>query len=402
MESENKNSKTSESVLKAVGRASGPNKEFLDRLREQSAREFENAPVEEPLALPHAFESPWRVFMKSKLFKVAAAVALVAIVAIVASQFVGGTNAYAQVVQEIRNARTMVWTLVRQANDGSGKTINVDVAYKDPGHLRTSTVDGYIAILDANTGKMISIVPQGGYTLGDLSGLSKTNNSPFADVETMKALPAKADLQLAAKDIDGVECDGYQVNNGDMTTTVWLDTKSGDLLQVEHKYASAPGMNTIMKNIKLDVPLEDTLFSLAPPAGYKEWGSPMMKDEPVAQTEKTFVEWLGWWTNSTVDEMFPPMVAGAEIAKAVMDMAKQGKLKPEPWQKADANPRMLNALMFVATLPRESGWRYTGNGVKINTPDTAIFWYKPAGKELYRVVYADLSIKELSADQLPK
>lgn len=31
-------------------------------------------------------------------------------------------------------------------------------------------------------------------------------------------------------------------------------------------------MNTIMKNIKLDVPLEESLFSLTPPAGYKPFG----------------------------------------------------------------------------------------------------------------------------------
>jgi len=103
-----------------------------------------------------------------------------------------------------------------------------------------------------------------------------------------------------------------------------------------------------------------------------------------------------------VDETFPPMVAGAEIAKACMDLAKQGKLKGEAWQKSDVNPRMLNALMFVVTLPQDSGWRYAGNGVKINTPDTPIFWYKPAGQELYRVIYADLTIKEVAQSDLPK
>jgi outer membrane lipoprotein-sorting protein len=400
MESENTSSKTRDSVLKSLGSESRPGMEFLDRLKERSLAEFENAPAEAPQPYERAPESPWRAFMKSRMFKIAAAAAVIAVVAIVGLQFVGGTNAYAQVVEQIKNARTMVYTLIRQANDGTGQTIKVDVAYKEPGSMRVTTVDGYIAVMDANSHKMMSIVPQGGYSIGDLSSLqSKFGSGPFANIEAMKALPAKADLRLASKDIDGVESDGYQINQGDVTTTVWLDTKTGDLVQVEHKYASAPGMNTIMKNIKMDIPLEDSLFALTPPAGYKPFGAEMKANDAI-QTEENFVEWLGWWAHGNTDDAFPPMVAGAEIAKVCMEMGKQGKLKGETWGKVDPS-KMFNALLFVAKLPQGS-WRYAGNGVKINTPDTPIFWYKPAGKELYRVVYADLSVKELPADQLPK
>ena len=217
----------------------------------------------------------------------------------------------------------------------------------------------------------------------------------------MKALPAKADLRLAPKDIDGIECDGYQVSHGDMTTAVWLDAKTGDVVQIEFKYASAPGMNTVMKNIKLDVSLEDSLFGLTPPAGYKELGGEA-KGNSAIQTEETFVNWLRWWANANIDETFPPMVAGSEIAKVVMDMAQQGKLKGSEWEKSDVNPRMFNALLFVANLPKESNWRYAGNGVKLGTADKPIFWYLPSGSSRYRVIFGDLSIKEMNEADLPK
>jgi len=343
----------------------------------------------------------WRVIMKSNVFRLAAAAAVVAIVAIVGMQFVGGTSAYAQIVQQIKAARTVTFTLIRQSNSGDDKTIKVDVAYKEPGHLRTRTPDDYIAIVDGTTGKMISIVPQGGYTMGDLGSLIASGNStPFADIEAMKALPAEADRRLGSKEIDSTECDGYQVTQGDMTIAVWLEAKSGDLVQAELKYASAPGMDTTIKNIQLDVPLEDSLFSLTPPAGYKEMGG-QMKSDTAMQTEEKFVEWLGWWANANVDATFPPMVTGAELAKVCMEMAQQGKLKGEYWQNIPTN-QMFNALLFVATLPEESNWRYTGNGVKINTPDTPIFWYRPAGSELYHVFYADLSVRDVAESELPK
>jgi outer membrane lipoprotein-sorting protein len=345
----------------------------------------------------------WRAIMQNKQMRLAAVAAIVVITGMAGIQFLTGTNAYAQVVQEIRNARTVVFTILSQSNNGNGETIKTDMAYKEPGHLRTSTVDGYICIGDFTGSKIMSIVPQGGYSIGDLNSLKATpgNPGPFASIEAMKNLPAKADAKLGAKEIDGIDCEGYRVTQGDLTSIIWLDAKTGDLVQVEHKYTSAPGMNTIIKNIKFDVELEDSLFSMTPPAGSKPMAVEM-KSDAALQTEETFVAWLGWWANGNTDETFPPIVAGTEMAKVCMDMAKQGKLKGSSWEKV--NPQqMYNAMLFVALLPREeSKWRYAGNGVKINTPNTPIFWYRPAGSQTYRVIYADLTVREMTEDQLPK
>jgi hypothetical protein len=40
--------------------------------------------------------------------------------------------------------------------------------------------------------------------------------------------------------------------------------------------------------------------------------------------------------------------------------------------------------------------------VKLGTPNRPIFWYKPTGAEKYRVVYADLSVKELTPEEVKK
>ncbi|MGA2679471.1 MAG: hypothetical protein ABSF37_09260 [Sedimentisphaerales bacterium] len=384
-----------ESVVKKMNFSAGA------ELRKQILDDALKAHEETGIPTPSEKANIWRIIMKSRTTKLAAA-AVIVIAGLVCLQFLTGTNAYAHVVAEIRNARTVVYTVIKQANNGTGEIIKVDVAYKEPGFLRTTTIDGYVVILDANSGKAMSIVPQGGYSIGDLNSLKPTGNSgPFASFEAMRNLPAKADENLGAKEIDGIDCDGYRVTQGDLTSIIWLDAKTGDLVQVEHKYANSPGMNTILKNIKFDVELEDSLFSLTPPAGYKPMGAEMKADDAL-QTEETFVAFLGWWANGNTDETFPPMVAGPELAKVCMEMAKQGKLKGSAWDKADTS-KMLNALLFVAKLPREeSKWRYAGNGVKINTPDTPIFWYRPAGSQMYRVVYADLTVREAAEDQLPK
>jgi hypothetical protein len=47
-------------------------------------------------------------------------------------------------------------------------------------------------------------------------------------------------------------------------------------------------------------------------------------------------------------------------------------------------------------------WSYTGAGVKFGDADTAIFWYQPQGSDTYRVIYGDLSVKDIAPEDLPK
>ncbi len=371
---------------------SSADKAVLEKMKEVFLEESKAQPEK---AEPHA----WSKFMKSKMFKVAAA-AVIVITSLVCVQFLTGTSAYAQVAAELRNARTVVYTLITQTNQGNGETVKTDVAYKEPGLLRMSTVDGYVIILDSTSGKVISIVPTlQMYTLGEVKNLLNNidTKGPFDSIESMKSLPAKADENLDPKEIDGNDCDGYKVTQGDLTTTVWLDAKTGDLVQVEQKYASAPGMNRIIKNVKFDVVLDDSLFSLTPPEGYRR--SELKSDAfASAATEDMFIEFMRLWSSLTVDGMFPPMAT--PTPKVIMDMGQQGKLKGE-WNMA-VMIRMTNGMLFVYRLPQGSNWRYAGNGVKFGTADKAIFWYKPTDSNNYRVIYGDLSVKEVAPEDLPK
>ena len=54
---------------------------------------------------------------------------------------------------------------------------------------------------------------------------------------------------------------------------------------------------------------------------------------------------------------------------------------------------------FVVELPREADAHYAGKGVSLGAPGTPIFWYRPKDAKKYRVIYADLSVRE--ADTYP-
>ena len=52
---------------------------------------------------------------------------------------------------------------------------------------------------------------------------------------------------------------------------------------------------------------------------------------------------------------------------------------------------------FAWKLPESANAHYAGKGVKRGQPDRPIFWYKPEGSENYRVIYADLMVKDAKA-----
>jgi hypothetical protein len=47
------------------------------------------------------------------------------------------------------------------------------------------------------------------------------------------------------------------------------------------------------------------------------------------------------------------------------------------------------------------GWKYAGKGIKLGDAQTPIFWYVPKNSKQGRVIYGDLSVRDVPADQLP-
>ena len=64
--------------------------------------------------------------------------------------------------------------------------------------------------------------------------------------------------------------------------------------------------------------------------------------------------------------------------------------------------RELQGITFYTMLKPENDPHYVGGGVKLGTPDCPILWYKPTGAEKYHVIYADLSVKEMTPDEVKK
>lgn len=56
--------------------------------------------------------------------------------------------------------------------------------------------------------------------------------------------------------------------------------------------------------------------------------------------------------------------------------------------------RVQRGLSFAIKLPPDADAHYVGKGVSFGAADTPIFWYRPKDSKNYRVVYADLSVRD--------
>ncbi|HSV99301.1 MAG TPA: hypothetical protein VLI39_03955 [Sedimentisphaerales bacterium] len=316
----------------------------------------------------------------------------------------GSGKLYANVVEMLQNARTLTYSTVTRTGLESMQTLRTDLAFKEPCHLRASQPDGHITVLDYTPGKakVMSLVPSTKtYLILELSNVpDHGGKDPWAAVEHLRTLPARADEALGSSRIDGRTLEGFRASEGDTTTTVWIDPKTGNLIRAEIEYAKTPGMNMILTDFAVDVDLDDALFSLTPPEGYH---LVQATADASTVTENDFVEFLRMWSQWTLDGTFPPTVQRPEFFRVAIQMGKEGKLKgPDAPGYEDRQREIIFSAMTFIGMKAGDSWRYAGQNVPFGDPATPIFWYQPQGSPTWRVIYADLHVADVAAENLPK
>lgn len=220
----------------------------------------------------------------------------------------------------------------------------------------------------------------------------------------VQVLPADSDWHYAGK----------AVEYGDGNTPIfWYRPKGlgmcrviyGDLSIADVDFSEQPKEPEVLH----DATTENTKDLGQSPAGDK------FPQHPLIAGEKDFVESLKIWTDFT-DGVFPSSLDLTDIMMDFRNYHNEKLTNNTPHMsteqiveiRADITSIMneirdyiLEDLMFAYLLDADSDWHYAGKGITVGDSDKAIFWYKPKGSDQYRVIYADLTIEETTADQLP-
>lgn len=313
----------------------------------------------------------------------------------------GSGAAFGQVLERFSKVQVVSYVQTIQA-PGMPET-KVKTIYKSPGLMRQEWPAGMLGIVDLQQKKMMMIMPSTKqYIINDMTNAPVTQDPTKMDmVGNLQKLAADSGTAIGEKTLEGRRVRGFRASFAGSNLEIWADAATGDLVQVEQTIATVPDVKSIMTEIRTDEPVDDTMFELRPPDGYSLMNVQMNMSAP---TEEHLVGLLRFWVTMSADETFLPAINQSEIMKA----AASGKMKKGQLQGMDSKEKMMEktheltkGFLFVTMMKPENDWHYAGAGIKMGDAAKPVCWWKPAGSATYRVIYGDLSIKDVAADQLP-
>jgi outer membrane lipoprotein-sorting protein len=277
---------------------------------------------------------------------------------------------------------------------------------------RSKTVE--ITIWDGDQGKKIELQPaEKRATVRNLTNMRK-DKIPNPDSRDLLAyfrsllLDAwdKPDVKresLGEKDVDGRRVVGFRLSGRgldkwppDTVMSLWGDLKTGLPVRIETTMAMAPNVKVTMSDFAFNVDLDESLFSVEPPAGYQVIRGPTI-DVSRAE-EKDLIDTFRHYSELSGG----PFPAKLDMGSLLQSLDR--KVPPERGQKRSAKQeretaeahraKLQRGLWFTMALPKEADAHYAGRGVSLGAADTPIFWYRPKDAKAYRVIYADLSIRD--------
>lgn len=314
----------------------------------------------------------------------------------------GAGIAFGQVGKQVQQARTMTWK--RTIAKAGGHSMVTEYAYKEPGLLRQE-VRGQLApgepgeltfIYDFNQAKMLmfdSRTMSG--SIRNLGNLPEKVRRLFMDYGwRLKALFDHEGTPLGDKEIRGRPATGFQVMHDLVISDIWVDAKTGHPLLIEtwNPY----GTSEVISDFVFDQNLDDSLFSLTPPEDYtvsktiEDARAPSLNE----MNESDLIEGLRFLAEHNHNAFPPQLGITPEIVRNLKEAEEKRTIsRTEAGRVFDGFARFI---MFTEC----DQWHYAGKSVKLGTPGRPILWYKPTGNDNYRVIYADLSVKEVAAEEL--
>jgi outer membrane lipoprotein-sorting protein len=246
-------------------------------LREQlQARESVRRSASSRLRLHTLKERIMRVFQSiaSQRTRWAVGFAVTAIIVSLAIGLIpwgGARDLYAQAVEQFRKARSMTFNYYNEVPGGT------KVSYKEPDKLRFDMgLVGTVIILDL-TGKRSLMV---NHTLRIYekmeSGRFNVDPEAYNAIDALRRLPEKAAARLEPREENSGTVVGFRIGKIDSfnlkNVVLWVNARTGDPVRIEGEGVdpnTGKPITKVLSDFNLDADLDDALFDLTPPEGYR-------------------------------------------------------------------------------------------------------------------------------------
>jgi hypothetical protein len=350
-----------------------------------------------------ARKSIGRIIMNSKWTKLAAA-AVIVVAVLLGFHFIGSplgsSVTFAQVIQPILSANTAILDIVIGAEDPNTPVIH-DMVMGSRIRRTLSSIPDNVSIIDLQSSRILSLTESKKKAVYiDLKGLPPMPN--YMDqlknvIVQLQDSPQFVVEELGAREIDGRKAVGFLAKHPQAEITIWADAKTGLPIRIDQKTGQ---LLVIAKNLKFDEPMDDAMFSMDVPPGYK---LQQMELDLNSATEADFIEGLRVLAEKFGDGQFPDGVAVEDYLKRAPEITKKcEQLKLSDEEHLSLGKKMQQYLLFTRFFKGEGKWYYRGKGVKLGEAEKAIFWYRPRDSKTYRVIYGDLHVADVAPENLPE
>jgi len=315
----------------------------------------------------------------------------------------GATLALADFIQPLLDAKTAKFKMSVESE--VQPLLSFRVLFLAPNRMRQELPGGQVNISDFDKGKMIGLDPKNKrMTVFDLTNMPK-DKLPKNLIDQLRSqlldTTKKPDVRrepLGEKEIDGHRAIGYRISSPAQVLTLWGDPKTGLPVRIESNVESVlPKTKTTWTDFEFDVPVDESLFSLKPPAGYTVVEMPVDVSPPIENDLTATLRQYSEMNGGPFPDAFDTASTMRFVQKIITKLGVKQQQEPTPDQQRElmvAIAKLSRGFMFATQLPPDAKAHYAGKGVSLGAADRPIFWYRPKDAKKYRVIYADLSVRD--------
>jgi len=301
--------------------------------------------------------------------------------------------AFTDVAGQFRGAHTLAFTSTLTLPGQPPHTIRTMTA--DARRIRSEMPGGAISVLNGTNAMLF--VPQAQSKSVSAAAAPEIHPRSGAERGIVDALRALADQKaepLGDATINGIPALAFRTTNTPQPALVWAEKSTGRPLRVELTLnVNGKPARVVTENIEIDLPLQDSLFSLEPPPDYQLATPPnaVSSSRPAMDNiEEAVVEVLRSYAAAN-DGAFPDKLL--DMQSSVM-MQIQGKGDPQLVAKVGTLTNLLTS--------HPDGYGYAGRDITLGEKNRIVFWYRPENSRTYRAVYGDLRVANVTEAQLPQ
>ena len=337
--------------------------------------------------------------MKSPMIKIAAAAAVIIVATLGINYIMAPSVTWAQVIEPILNAKTIVFDMILGTDDTGMVTHEIVVGSRMRRNM--SNMPNMTMIIDIDNATLLALDTEAKTAVyADMAGeLGDRHRSYIKFVrQIIRQLQDGQVEELGEQVIDGQKAIGFVGRSQNEEVRIWADPETALPIRIEAQIGQE--FSFTMKNFEFDAAVDESLVSMDVPDGYTLQETNLDLGNAA---EEDFVESLRIWAEIIGDGTFPEAI-GTESAMKQMPLLVQKvtAMQVSEEKGTEIGMSFAKGMLFHQILESQGKWNYAGAGVKLGDADTAIFWYQPEGSETYRVIYGDLSVKDVTPEDLPQ